>query len=161
LLVHGGAGGVGTVVVQLAKAAGASVIATAGEGNHEYLHSLGAQPLLYGDGLVERVRAAAPDGVDAAADIGGRGALEASIELTGGTDRVVTIADPQAQAMGVRFLRGTAQDRDATVLAGLAQRYADGTLKLVETAFPLADAANAHATSESGHVRGKLVLVVD
>nr|WP_272473442.1 NADP-dependent oxidoreductase [Baekduia alba] len=160
VLVHGGAGGVGTVLVQLARELGARVIATAGEANHDYLRSLGAEPVIYGDGLVDRVRAVAPDGVDAAVDVAGRDALDASIALTGGTDRVVTIADGRAREIGVRFLMGRPDDRDAAALAELAERWAGGGLKLVTTTFPLDDVAEAHAVSAAGHVRGKLVLLI-
>ena len=80
VLIHGAAGGVGTVAVQLARARGATVIGTASAANHEHLRSLGAIPVTYGDGLIDRVRAVAPEGVDAAFDTAGRGALEASVE---------------------------------------------------------------------------------
>src|SRR5882757_6368229 len=99
LLVHAASGGVGHIAVQLAVARGVKVIGTASERNHEFLRSLGAVPVLYGDGLVERVRAVAPDGVDAAFDLSGQSeAIAASVELTGGKDRVVTIANPVAAA---------------------------------------------------------------
>lgn len=68
LVVDGAAGGVGSVAVQIAKHLGATVIGTASEGNHEYLRSLGVEPVTYGEGLAERIRALAPDGVDAALD---------------------------------------------------------------------------------------------
>lgn len=93
LLIHGAAGGVGTLAIQLATFLGVNVIATAGPGNQEYLATLGATPTVYGPGLVERVRALAPDGVDAVLDVAGKDAVPASIELRGGTERIVTIAD--------------------------------------------------------------------
>jgi NADPH:quinone reductase-like Zn-dependent oxidoreductase len=93
LLIHGASGALGTVAVQLAVARGARVIGTAGPANQEYVTSLGATALVYGEGLVERVRAAAPSGVDAVFDAAGKGALEDSITLRGGTDRIVTTAD--------------------------------------------------------------------
>lgn len=96
LLIHGAAGVVGSVGVQVAVARGATVVGTASEANHDYLRSLGAVPVVYGNGLAERVRAAAPQGIDAVFDAAGHDALEASIELRGGTpDRIVTIADYQ------------------------------------------------------------------
>jgi NADPH:quinone reductase-like Zn-dependent oxidoreductase len=147
------------VLLQLARDRGATVIATASEDNHDYLRSLGAVPVTYGNGVVERIRAVAADGIDAAVDVAGRDALDASIELTGGTDRVVTIADGRAREIGVRFLMGRPEDRDSAALAALAQRWADGGLKLATTTFPLAEVAEAHRVSETGHVRGKLVLV--
>jgi NADPH:quinone reductase-like Zn-dependent oxidoreductase len=157
-----GAGAVGTVGVQLAVARGATVIATASEANHDYLRELGAIPLTYGDGLVERVRAMAPRGVDAVYDVAGHGALPASIELRGGTDRIVTIADFQAAAeLGVEASGGGGA-RPAGLLAGLAARAASGDLKLVIAAsFPLAAAAKAHESLESGHARGKTILTLE
>src|SRR5947209_5442580 len=107
LLVNGAAGAVGSSAVQLARARGARVIGTASPGNHEYLRSLGAEPTTYGEGLVERVRAIAPNGVDAALDAAGGGALPALVELAGGAEHVVTIADyAGAQETGVAMSGG-------------------------------------------------------
>ena len=162
LIVHGAAGGVGTIAVQLAVARGVKVIGTASAANQSYLRSLGAIPLVYGEGLVNRVRSIVPDGIDAAFDVAGRGALADSIALTGGPARVVTIADISASEHGVRFVTGNLGDGLPAALADLAQRYARGELILtVERAFPLAEAAEAHRISEEGHARGKLVLNVD
>ncbi|MEU0845222.1 NADP-dependent oxidoreductase [Streptomyces sp. NPDC005962] len=158
LLLHGAAGAVGSAAVQLAVARGVTVIGTASPRNHDYLRSLGAIPVAYGEGLADRVRAVAPKGVDAVFDAAGKGALPVSIELRGGTpDRIVTIADPAAAEYGVAFSSGG--DRDADALAGYARSADEGGLRVpVARSFPLQDAAAAHAESESGHVRGKLVL---
>ncbi|MFE4381197.1 NADP-dependent oxidoreductase [Streptomyces cyaneofuscatus] len=160
LLLHGAGGGVGSVAVQLAVARGATVIGTASPANHDYLRVLGAVPVAYGDGLVERVRELAPEGVDAVFDASGRGALPASIELRGGaTDRIVTIADGDAAELGVAFSSGGGGP-SAERLAANARLAADGELRVeIAQVFPLADAASAHAVSEGGHVRGKLVLL--
>src|SRR5215212_7883389 len=120
VLMHGASGAVGTLAVQLATARGARVIATAGPANQEYLTSLGAAATVYGEGLVERVRALAPDGVDAVFDLAGKGALEDSITLRGGTERIVTIADFGAQQLGITFARGSAK-ASAAPLAAMAQ----------------------------------------
>lgn len=158
LLVHGAAGGVGTMAVQLAVAAGLRVIGTAGRDNQEYVAALGATPTTYGEGLVERVRVLAPEGIDAVFDVAGKGALPDSIELRGGTDRIVTIADNAAAELGVVFTGGP-QQRSAERLAELADLAAAGKLvTAVGGTFPLADAAEAHRVSAAGHVRGKLVL---
>jgi NADPH:quinone reductase-like Zn-dependent oxidoreductase len=160
LLIHGAAGGVGTVAVQLAVARGATVIGTASEANHDHLRELGAIPMLYGDGLVERVRAAAPDGVDAVFDAAGRGALPDSIELRGGTSRIVTIADPAAFGLGIPFSGDAA--RDAGDLAEVARQAADGRLRVtVAETYPLEEARAAHEAVATGHGRGKVVLLVD
>jgi NADPH:quinone reductase-like Zn-dependent oxidoreductase len=158
LLVHGAAGGVGSIVVQLGVLAGLRVIGTAGPANQEHVAALGATPTTYGEGLVERVRALAPEGVDAVFDVAGKGALPASIELRGGTDRIVTIADYAADSLGVVFTGGP-QQRSAARLAELAERAAKGeVVTTVGGTFPLADAAEAHRVSARGHGRGKLVL---
>jgi enoyl reductase len=159
VLVHGASGGVGTVAVQLARALGATVIGTASERNHDYLRELGAIPVAYGDGLVERVRALAPDGVDAAFDAAGRGALEASVELVADRDRIGTVVDyATAERLGLRQLRA---ERTAARLAELVELWEAGGLRLeVAETFPLERAADAHRLVATGHVRGKVVLTV-
>ncbi|WP_327581536.1 NADP-dependent oxidoreductase [Nonomuraea sp. NBC_00507] len=159
VLMHGASGGVGTLAVQLATARGARVIGTAGPGNQDYLASLGATATVYGEGLVERVRALAPDGVDAVFDLAGKGALEDSITLRGGTDRIVTIADFRAQQLGITFSSGPAET-SSDRLAALAQDAAIGKVVTTVTTYPLDQAATAQRVSDAGHVRGKLVLTV-
>jgi NADPH:quinone reductase-like Zn-dependent oxidoreductase len=162
LLLHAAAGAVGTVAVQLAVRRGATVIGTASETNHEYLRSLGAIPVTYGEGLVERVRALAPQGIDAVFDAAGKGALPASIELRGGTERIVTIADPQAAEFGVLFAAGAGEGRPVKALAEFADRVVDGQVKVITSAvYPLADAVEAGKVSQAGHLRGKLVLLIE
>ncbi|MFJ6671589.1 NADP-dependent oxidoreductase [Actinosynnema sp. NPDC091369] len=159
VLVNGAAGGVGTMAVQLGVLAGLRVVGTAGPADQEYVASLGATPTTYGDGLVERVRAVAPDGVDAVFDVAGRGALPAAIELRGGTDRIVTIADPAAGELGVVFTHGP-EERSADRLADLAEPAAKGELRTsVAATFPLAEAAEAHRLIAGGHGPGKVVLI--
>jgi NADPH:quinone reductase-like Zn-dependent oxidoreductase len=161
VLVNGAAGGVGSAAVQFARARGARVIGTASEGNHEFLRSLGAEPTVYGDGLVERVRELAPDGVDRALDTAGKGALPDLIEITGSPDNVVTISDFTAPQHGVRVTTG-ADGRSWQALGQAAQLYEEGKLSLsVERTFPFSQAPEAHRISQEGHVRGKLVLMPD
>ncbi|MFJ2259891.1 NADP-dependent oxidoreductase [Streptomyces sp. NPDC087844] len=161
LLIHGASGALGTVAVQLAVARGAHVTGTAGPANQEYVTSLGATALVYGDGLIERVFALAPHGVDAVLDAAGKGALEDSITLRGGTDRIVTTADFRARELGIVFAEGP-QRRSATRLSEIARQAADGKLVItVGATYPLADAATAQQVSDGGHGRGKLVLTVD
>ncbi|MFE2939344.1 NADP-dependent oxidoreductase [Streptomyces sp. NPDC059255] len=161
LLLHGAAGAVGAMAAQLAVARGATVIGTASPANHEYVASLGAVPVAYGDGLVDRVRAAAPQGVDAVLDTSGKGALPDSIELRGGTtDRIVTIADPAAEELGVTFSSGgTTPEAKRAGLAENARLATEGALRVrVAGTFPLAEAGKAQQTSEEGHAGGKLVI---
>ncbi len=160
VLIHGAAGGVGTVAVQIAGSRGASVIGTASEANHDYLRGLGAVPVVYGDGLVERVRAVAPGGIDAVFDVAGKGALPDSIELRGGRSRIVTIADPAAFGLDIPFSSG--RERDAEALAELARQAADGRLRLtVAQTFPLGEVLAAHEVLDTGHGRGKIALLVN
>ncbi|MCP2261982.1 NADPH:quinone reductase [Streptoalloteichus tenebrarius] len=159
VLVHGAAGGVGTVAVQLARLWGATVIGTASEANHEHLRSLGAVPVRYGEGLVERVRAVAPNGVDAALDAAGEDALRASVELVADRNRIGTlVAFGLHEELGVRAIRG---QRGAERLAELAELWEKGLLRIsVRRTYPLERAADAHGEITSGHGRGKIVLVV-
>lgn len=159
LLIHAAAGGVGTVAVQLARQRGATVIGTARESNHAYLRSLGAIPVTYGAGLVDRVRALAPQGVDAALDAIGGEAIPASVALVPHKDRIGTIADAEgAAAYGVRRLAGA---RSPEALSKLAALVAQGKLILsIHRTFPLAEAALAHCEVEAGHVRGKVILAI-
>ncbi|MFG2650695.1 NADP-dependent oxidoreductase [Streptomyces sp. NPDC048436] len=162
LLVNGASGSVGSAAVQLAVARGARVIGTAGPANHAYLRSLGAEPVAYGEGLVERVRALAPDGVDTALDVAGSGVLPELIGLAGAPEHVVTIADfGGAQEYGVKFSSGDA-GRALHALAEIGGLIDAGRFSLpIARTFPLTEAAEAHRFGEGGHVRGKLVLVVD
>ncbi|MEU9731524.1 NADP-dependent oxidoreductase [Streptomyces sp. NPDC048002] len=159
LLVHAAAGGVGTVAVQLARRLGARVIGTASERNHAYLRSLGAEPVVYGAGLVERVRALAPDGVDVVLDAVGGPAVDASLELVADRTRIGTTVDQRAaDEHGILRLRGS---RSTEILAELAGLAAGGELELpVAAVHPLTAAAQAHREVEGGHVRGKVVLAV-
>jgi NADPH:quinone reductase-like Zn-dependent oxidoreductase len=162
LLVNGAAGGIGSTAVQLAVARGARVIGTASAANHGYLRLLGAEPVTYGDGLVERVRALAPGGVDVALDVAGSGVLPELIDLAGGPQSVVTLADFEgAEKHGVLFSNGFAQGHSFHALAGIGELVDTGRFWLpVERTFPLDRIAEAHRISEQGHVRGRLVLVV-
>lgn len=160
LLLHGAAGGVGTIAVQLAVQRGVTVIGTASQANHDYLRSLGAIPITYGDGLAERVRAVAPQGIDAVFDAVGKGALPASIELGGGTDRVITIADMRdAAGLGVRFAAGTADGQSAALLTELADSVVHDRLRVtIAATYPLSQAIEAAKLSQAGHLRGKITL---
>ncbi|MGF9857638.1 NADP-dependent oxidoreductase [Priestia endophytica] len=159
ILIHAAAGGVGTFAVQLAQAWGATVIGTASERNHDYLRSLGAFPVTYGDDLVDRVRSLAPNGVNVAFDAAGDHALHASLELVENKDRIGTIvAFDLAEELGVRPIRS---QRSVDRLAELVELYSQGKLQIyIRKAFPLHQAADAHREIESGHGRGKVVLTI-
>ncbi|MCK9871236.1 NADP-dependent oxidoreductase [Nocardiopsis dassonvillei] len=158
VLVHAAAGGVGAFGVQIAVARGARVIGTASERNNDFLRSLGAEPVVYGDGLVDRVRALAPDGVDAVLDFVGGGVAEEPVPLTGGPTRIVSIADPNVRELGGHWLWVRPDSADLAELARLAD---DGKLTVhVDREFPLAEAAEAWRLSQAGRTRGKIVLTV-
>jgi NADPH:quinone reductase-like Zn-dependent oxidoreductase len=162
VVVNGAAGAVGSAAVQIARDRGARVLGTASPNNHDYLRSLGAEPTTYGDGLVERVRELAPDGVDAALDAAGGGALPALVELAGGPEHVVTITDyAGAQQTGARFSGGMGDARAMHALSEIGELIESGRFALpVAQTFPLEQIGEAHRVSEAGHVRGKLILLV-
>mgnify|MGYP001216251244 CR=1 FL=1 len=161
LLINGASGSVGSAAVQLAAARGARVIGIASPANHDYLRSLGAEPVAYGEGLAGRVRALAPGGVDLALDVAGSGVLPELIELAGGAGHVITVADfAGAREHGVRFSTGDA-GRAVHALGEIGQLIESGRFSLpVARTFPLGQVAEAHRVSEHGRVRGKLVLLV-
>lgn len=158
VLVHAAAGGVGMFAVQIAAALGARVIGTASERNHDFVRGLGAEPVTYGDGLVDRVRALAPDGVDAAFDFVGAGAVEVSRQVLNSPDRLASVVDPEAAEKGGKYVWLRPDPADLTALAELADQ---GRLSVaIDRVLPLAEAAEAWRLSREGHTRGKLVLTV-
>ncbi|MGJ9422481.1 NADP-dependent oxidoreductase [Aeromicrobium sp. CF3.5] len=157
LLIHGGGGGVGSFAIQIARAAGARVIATASAGQHDRLRDLGAEPVEYGDGLVDAVRALAPQGVDAVADFVG-GLLEQTTAVLADGGRHASITDPEVQESGGRWRWVRPDPADLERLAVLVD---DGHLRIeVEEVFALENVADAFARSQEGHVRGKLAIRV-
>ncbi|MFI8073494.1 zinc-binding alcohol dehydrogenase family protein [Streptomyces sp. NPDC086033] len=167
VLIHGAAGGVGLMAVQLAVARGATVLGTASPARHELLRDLGAIPIAYGPGLADRVRAAAPEGVHAAADLVGTDeAVDVSVELVADRSRIATIAGfgRGAQA-GIKLLGGSpgadpgTDVRDAARLQ-LTEAVEAGRLRvLIAGSHPLREAAAAHRQIMTGHTSGKVVLV--
>lgn len=159
VLIHAAAGGVGSMAVQLARDWNARVIGTASADNHDYLRSLGAEPVLYGEGLADRVRALAPRGVDAALDAVGGEALDVSLALGVDHNRIGTlVAFDRAASLGVV---GIHSRRSRDRLAELVTMYDEGRLRPhVREMFPLSRAADAHRVVERGHGRGKVVLMV-
>ncbi len=159
LLVSGASGGVGSSVVQIAHRRGIAVIGTASERNQDYLRSLGAVATTYGDGLVDRVRALAPNGIDAALDIAGSDVIPELIELTGEPSKVLSIADFSAPEHGAQVSITSTNPVDA--FAEAARLFTEGAFHLpVEKTFPLEETAEAQAASAEGHVAGKFVVTV-
>jgi NADPH:quinone reductase-like Zn-dependent oxidoreductase len=162
VLINGASGSVGSAAVQLAVQRGARVIGTGSSSTHDLLRCLGAEPVEYGAGMTDRVRAITALGVDLALDVAGSGVLAELIQLTGDPNRVITVADfLGAQQTGVRFSRGDT-GRATYALAQVARMAAEGRFYVrVGRTFPLAEVAEAHRVGETGTVRGKLVLLVD
>ncbi|MEV7611486.1 NADP-dependent oxidoreductase [Streptomyces sp. NPDC089799] len=157
VVIHSAAGGTGSLGVQIAVALGLRVIGSAGAHNHDYLRSLGAEPVLYGEGLGDRIRALAPEGVDAGLDFYGDG-VELLLSLVQEQGRVLSIADQDAEAKGAKKMWARPDTTDLTFLTELADA---GKLSIsVEHALPLAEAARAWELSASGRTRGKIVLTV-
>ncbi|GAB3713995.1 NADP-dependent oxidoreductase [Nocardiopsis oceani] len=151
LLVNGASGSVGSVATQIALGQGITVVGVAGERNQERVRALGAVATTYEDGLVERVRELAPQGVDAVLDSAGNGTLPALVALRGGVDRVVTVADSAAFDLGVPFLSGGADDQTPQVLATLLEAAAEGRIRLpVVRRFGLDEAEDAHLAQGLG-----------
>ncbi|KES06859.1 alcohol dehydrogenase [Streptomyces toyocaensis] len=158
VLVHAAAGGVGSVAVQLAAHLGARVIGTASERNHDFVRGLGAEPVTYGEGLAERVRGLAPEGVDAVFDSVGGDALKASANLLTPEGRLASITDPEVVSYGGRYWFVRPDPDDLARLSDLAEQ---GVLTVhVSQTFPLDRAADAHRLSQEGRTRGKIVVTV-
>lgn len=162
VLVHAAAGGVGHLAVQLARALGAArVLGTASPGNHDFLRSLGAEPVEYGDELPRRVaRLVGGDGrVDAALDFVGGSALAQAAELVRSPTRHVSVVDAaRVKQQGGRYVFVRP---DGDQLGALGELADAGRLRVeVSHELPLERAAEAHRLIEGGHIRGKIVLMV-
>ncbi|MGI3783526.1 MAG: NADP-dependent oxidoreductase [Janthinobacterium lividum] len=162
LFLNGASGGIGSAAVQLAVARGARVIGAASEQNQRYLTLLGAEPVVYGEGMTDRVRQIAPDGVDVALDVAGNGILDQLIALTGDASKVITLADfAGAKEHGVHFSNGFTDGHAFHAINTVGDLVAAGQFWLpVDNVFTMADIAEAHRLSETGHVRGRIALLV-
>ncbi|GAA0420361.1 MULTISPECIES: NADP-dependent oxidoreductase [Leifsonia] len=161
VLVSAAAGGVGVLAAQLAVRAGATVVGTAGEENHEFLETLGVIPVTYGDGLAERVRDLLDgDRVTAALDNHGGGTIEAALELGVPVERINTIAVFGPDAHGAQNVGGASAGNDE--LAELASLLAENELVLpIDSIYPIERTGEAYGRLEAGHLRGKIVVVTD
>ena len=159
VVVAGAAGGVGSIAVQLARRAGATVVGLASEANHEWLRGHGVIPVTYGDGVADRVRAAAPDGVNAFIDTVGPPYVELALELGVARDRIDTIADFEAVGKYGVKAEGNAAGASAQTLAELAALIGEGALEIpIAASYPLDQVREAYAQLERNHTRGKIVL---
>jgi NADPH:quinone reductase-like Zn-dependent oxidoreductase len=157
VLVTAAAGGVGLLAVQFARATGATVVATASPANHEFLRELGAIPVAYGEGELQRLRDAAPHGYTAMLDNHGRSSVLLGLELGIKPERINSIAD--SGELGIQTVGGGG--KTAEELAWLANSVASGELRFPTLAtFPLAQVQDAYRLLETGHGLGKIVLTV-
>jgi NADPH:quinone reductase-like Zn-dependent oxidoreductase len=135
------------------------VIGTASERNFEYLRSIGAEPVRYGDGLLKRIRAIAPNGVDAVLDASGRGEIPLSIELAGGPDRVLTLVAFYAADTGIQVFAGGTGDERGPALRDIVALLEKGALTVpIWRTFPLEATAAALDASDAGHLNGKIIV---
>ena len=157
VLVHAGSGGVGSFAIQIARHLGARVIATASKRNHELLRDLGAEPVEYGDGLVERVRALAPDGVDVVVDYVGD-VLEQTLAVLAPGGRHGSIVDGSVAEHGGLYMWVHPDSGDLTELVQLVEQ---GEVRVViDRPYPLEQAAQAFEASKEGRTRGKIAVTV-
>jgi NADPH:quinone reductase-like Zn-dependent oxidoreductase len=157
VLIGAAAGGVGVLATQLAVAAGARVIGTASDRNHDFLRSLGAEPVAYGPGLADRVRLLAPGGVTAATDLWSDEAVHAAIELGVAPERISTIVYGGVLPDGVKSTG--AINATPGALDRIAAELAAGRLVLpIEARFSIEEIREAVELQRSGHVRGKVVI---
>ncbi|KPI01898.1 NADPH:quinone reductase [Actinobacteria bacterium OV450] len=157
VLIHGAAGGVGSFGVQIARALGARVIGTASARNHDRLRELGCEPVEYGDGLVERVRALAPDGITVAADFVG-GVLDVTQAVLAKGGRHASIADHTVLGAGGQWM-WVRPDTEALAELGRLADAGQLTVTVAKT-FPLSELAAAFELSRTGRTAGKIVVEV-
>ena len=160
VVVSGAAGGVGTVVVQLLRAKGATVLGIASQRNHDWLAARGVIPVAYGDGLAERLQAAAPNSIDAFIDLFGPEYLELAVELGIAPDRIETITSrDKAQELGTKA-QGSVDASTTDVLSEMAALIASGQIELpIAATYPLEKVRDAFAQLEKRHTHGKIVLI--
>ena len=160
MAVSAAAGGVGTVVVQLLGVRSAQVLGIASPTNAAWLTAHGAVPVRYGDGLAERLRAAAPEGIDAFIDLFRPDYVQLAADLGIPRDRIETIISFQkAEELGTKA-EGSATASTAKVLTEMAELVASGEIEIpIAATYPLERVADAFAELERRHTRGKIVLI--
>jgi NADPH:quinone reductase-like Zn-dependent oxidoreductase len=158
LFIDGGAGGVGSATTQVAKARGATVIGSASEGRQDYLREIGAIPVIYGEGMVDRVRALGLK-IDAVLDAVGKTPIEDLISLAPEPSQVVSIANFAAAESGARVTGGSGESQPMRALAEAAELLEQSKLVIKVQTFPFERAAEAYQIIQSGHAPAKLVLI--
>jgi NADPH:quinone reductase len=158
--VSAAAGGVGTVVVQLLRTKDATVLGIASEANHEWLSAHGVIPVSYGEGLAERLTAAAPQGIDAFIDLFGPEYVQLAADLGVAPARIETIiAREKAAELGAKA-EGSGDASTTEVLSEMAQLVATGQIEIpIAATYPLDQVREAFAVLEERHTHGKIVLI--
>jgi NADPH:quinone reductase len=158
--VSAAAGGVGSVVVQLLRTKGATVLGIASQSNHDWLTAHGVTPIAYGDGLADRLEAAAPNGIDAFIDLFGPEYVQLAVDLGVEPDRIDTIiARVKAQELGAK-VEGSGDASTTDVLSEMAELVASGQIEIpIAATYPLEQVRDAFAELEERHTHGKIVLV--
>ncbi len=159
LFIDGGSGGVGSATTQIAKARGATVIASASEARHDYLREIGAIPVVYGEGMVDRVRGLDVNRIDAVLDAVGKTPIEDLISLAPEPHQVVSIANGAAVAAGARLSGGSRDSQPTKALAAAAELLEQSKLVIKIQTFPFDRAAEAYRIIKDGHAAAKLVLI--
>lgn len=161
VVVSAAAGGVGSIAVQLARHLGATVIGIAGPSNSDWLTAHGVIPVVHGDGVTQRLREAAPSGIDAFIDCFGDGYVEIAVELGVPVERIDTIIDwAGAQRFGAKTAGLATIENPAAALSELADLVAAGEIEVpIARTFPLSQVQDAYSELEARHTRGKIVLI--
>jgi len=158
VVVGAAAGAVGIMFCQLAVAAGARVIGTASQANHDFLRALGVEPVTYGEGLAQRLRSLTPEGITFVQDNWGREFIDVALEIGVPANKICTIVDHGATAE-LGLSNPGRYERSAAKLADIAEKIAAGDLVLpVDRSFALSEYRAAFELLEARHVRGKIVL---
>ncbi|MCS6712017.1 NADP-dependent oxidoreductase [Brachybacterium sp. EF45031] len=157
VLIHGASGGVGSYGVQIARALGARVIGAASEARQDRVREFGGEPVVYGDGLVEQVRALAPEGVTVVADYAG-GAVEQTVQVLAEGGRHGSIADPSVVGHGGESMWVHPDHDDLAELGAMVER---GQIRVdLAHTLPLERAAEAYRMSFEGRAGGKIAITV-
>jgi NADPH:quinone reductase len=160
VVVSAAAGGVGTITVQLLKVKGANVVGLASEDHHDWLREKGVTPVTYGEGVMQRILAATPQGIDAFIDLYGPEYVELAVELDVPPEKIETIiAYEKAQEVGAK-MEGSGDATSPEILGEMAELVAAGKIEVpIAATYPLEEVREAFEQLEDRHTLGKIVLL--
>jgi NADPH:quinone reductase-like Zn-dependent oxidoreductase len=160
VVVSAAAGGVGTITVQLLKVRGADVVGLASEQHHDWLRAKGVTPVAYGEGVMQRILEATPDGIDAFIDLFGPEYVELAVELDVPPAKIETIiAYEKAQEVGAKT-EGSSDATSPEILGEMAELVAAGKIEVpIAATYPLDEVREAFEQLEDRHTLGKIVLI--